>query len=262
MNGRTGEELKRTAERRQVARALQYVGLSDVHLVDGTRPDFIATIDDGMSFAVEITDTLRSDLGRMRALESAVARIHVTPVREYINSHGGAGAIITGVVSQLPQSFRDLESVRARWTDWLAKEGRPLQEDGGRITARRQPLLVHDFGCVTGVHRMDSLSDFIPIRADDEPAIVLPHHDISEPELEQLVLERLNAKIQRGYDRQLPLWLVLRSPIARIHANEALCAAVTRANDGVFQRIILFNDPEHKIQAGLLARACFDLVVC
>lgn len=104
----------------------------------------------------------------------------------------------------------------------------------------------HEFGRVTAVHRSDAVC-----RIDLDHDGNAPPPEYRVPRNEEALTVRIDTLIRqksmkaRGYDGSIPLWLAMRNPNQRMKRPppELLQVAAVTATE-VFDRVIIFNDPE------------------
>ncbi len=213
------------------------------------RPDFILISPAGDKIGLEMTELVTAEFGKLRTAERLVTTVVKEVVEEFIKSIGIPGALVMAnnrsIVS--PGQLR-LEELRTNFQTHLQKYGPDLAEPNGSM----KQSFKHAWGTVASIHR----------REESRVALMIDQHDHtpsyketarSLSEIDDVVLERIEDKVARakGYSTDNPLWLAIRNPNhQQIGTLSMACVEKARQlNAGRFARIILFNDPEHVLDA-------------
>jgi hypothetical protein len=231
-------------------RLLRRMGYKPDRVIAGERPDFIVVGLRGEKIGVEITEVLHPHHGRQRACEWDVTEALTSTVGEFIRGHDGSGAFIHGSVTRLPQHRRELGQVRRDLEVHLEKHGGALRVDDGEMDRRFD----YPFGHVECIQRDDAYGRFEVF--EDNPLRPLAHKRmLVADEHEALIRDRVQSKVQAalGYDRRYPLWLGLRNRYPRVmRVSDGLISSVSELNQGVYSRIVMFNDPEDVLEGGVV----------
>lgn len=208
------------------------------------RPDFDVDTPWGRK-GLELTELLIDRQGEHREAERRLVSCLSDVVSDVLRSEGGTGGgHIAGNVGGLesgPHGLR-LGETADGFRRHLSVYGSALARDRGVM---REPFY-HEAGSVSDVERVDSRGGVMPIYDGlaDGPDYKRPV-DIADIEHAAASSVTKKAKLAEKYDEDWPLWLALRNPNQRLAGVSAKCIDdVTRANDGRFERILVYNDPE------------------
>jgi hypothetical protein len=179
-------------------------------------------------------------------------------VSEYIQSIGVPGALVMGNNRTIlpPEQLR-LNELR----DDLRAH---LRTHAGDLKVPMKKAFSHPSGKVASVHASTRPGVMLTIdRHDHGPGY--KESSRSPQEIEAALLSRVEDKVEKAktYGCSHPLWLAIRYPIhVQIRAVSDACRERVKAmNSGVFSRIILFNDPEHVLDAAPPGPHFIDLLV-
>jgi hypothetical protein len=223
------------------------------------RPDFVLTTPDGNRIGLEMTELVTSDFGKLRKAERLVCTVVQDEVAAFIESLGVPGAFVMGNNQSIapPDQLR-LDELRGGLRTHLQTYGQGLKAPNGSMKVPFE----HDWGRVTSIHRSSILGVSLTIDRHDHSPL---YQETDRPltEIESAVLDRIKNKATKakGYSTEYPLWLAIRNPsheqIGRL--SDACLAEARRLNEGRFARIVLFNDPEHVLDASPPPPHCVEI---
>ncbi len=213
------------------------------------RPDFILISPAGDKIGLEVTELVTAEFGKLRKAERMVTTVVKEVVEEFIESIGVTGALVmaNNLLIAPPYQLR-LTELRVNFQAHLTAHGKALAEPNGSM---KQPFK-HAWGTVASIHQCEEPGAKLFIdRHDHTP----PYKEAARAfsEVEDAVLERIEDKVARakGYSTDNPLWLAIRNPSHQLIDNlsKACMEKARQLNAERFARIILFNDPEHVLDA-------------
>lgn len=245
----TTKVTRKDRELRHAGAFLQRIGEfpKQWNIVDSDRecPDLFLRSPTGKTIGLEVTELLTDDYGELRTAENKLSAVIQEVVQQFIESIGLPGAIVFGNNKSIapPHKLR-LEELRVNLREHLQQHGHALSGKAG-------PMLVpfkHDWGIVASIHGTDNPGVMLSIdRPDHLPSYKSAGRSITD--IEESVLAAIKKKVAKAtrYSNDWPLWLAIRYPNHQ-QVRELSLACVEqcrRFNAGKFERIILFNDPEH-----------------
>lgn len=205
----------------------------------GERPDFTCLRPDTGRVGVEVSELLETTTGRERAGEADLAGRIERVVADFLLGVTGRGAVIDGHVDNLPHRRSEADRLSEDLQRHVDRHGHALSKDHGVI---KVPFSF-PWGVISRITRLDHLGGVFLTndhRGAARPATTARTRGEIEASLEAAVLRKVS--LASGYDRSLPLWLVLRNPYDHVGSLSAeMREDISRMNGQVFERVYLYN---------------------
>jgi len=206
------------------------------------RPDYVVRIRNDQLVGIELTEILPESHGEARAMHRRLGQKATAVIQEFLKSKGGLGAYVEGHIHTVPETQADIERHAEGLRAHLSKHGADLHRDRGVM---KIPF-ADEFGGVSDIMRHDQLNEILS--SNDGRGTPPPHRARrDEQELTSHIEACIAGKAEKAkqYDRTWPLWLALRNPSQRmLNVPPSVRETAQRAAAGLFERVILYNDPE------------------